>query len=48
MTHGAYSVVRWGGCGLEGRPGHLLIRKLMVQSLAAPVCMSKDWYNSEP
>lgn len=27
-----------GGCSSRGRAGHLLIRSLMVQSLATPVC----------
>lgn len=31
----------FNGCGTGGRTGHLLIRKLVVQSLAALACILK-------
>lgn len=33
-------VFHWGGCGSGGRAGHLLIGRLIVQSLAAPAKVS--------
>lgn len=38
----------WGGCSLGARAGHLLIGKVVVPSLSAPVCMPNIGQHTNP